>query len=225
MKKLIYILSLFTAALMAACEKHVEPVDLTLKVGNVYRIDGTIVPVDYHRGQGTDAPQAVGIITAVGTPEDNYSALVMALRDLDGTYWFTAKKAETEVSSDIQAFNGKENTAMLLSEYAEDKELDPMGAVMASTYSVGGISGWHLPSVGEMRSVADNRFVIRRTLQLLGPDVADDFTGDWYLTSTVDGSSGETSELYNYCIIMPEGRFWSELKTHQHKVRPFLMLR
>ena len=66
---------------MAACEEHQEVVDLTLRVGNVYRTDGTIVPAQHHKAQGDDAPMAVGVLVAVGGQDDNYSALVMALED------------------------------------------------------------------------------------------------------------------------------------------------
>lgn len=222
MKIMHYIMALLAALAMVACDEHEELVDLTLKVGNVYRVDGTIVPPAHHRQQLDQAPQAVGVVVAVGTADDNYSALVMGLYDLEDSYWFAAKESETDASTDLEAFNGKENTTMLLSEYKEDESLDPMGAIMAATYNAGGITGWHLPSVGEIRAVVQNRSTVLGTINMLG---ADDFRDEWYLTSTVDGSSSETAVMYNYCILMPEGRVASELKTQSHRVRPFMILR
>ena len=217
-----FILSLLAASVLAACDKHEEVVDLTLRVGNVYRMDGTIVPPEHHKRQQQEAPQAVGVIVAVGQDGDNYSALVMGLHDLDGKYWYSGKSAETGAGTDLDAFNGKENTTTLLTEYTEDADLDPMAAIMAATYTAGGITGWHLPSVGEMKAVVSNRLTIRGTLHSLGYD---EFRDEWYQTSSVDGTSDETAVLYNYCIIMPEGRVVSELKTQEHRVRPFLILR
>ena len=85
-----------------------------------------------------------------------------------------------------------------------------------------GALSWHLPSVGEMQAVITDRYTIRESISIVG---GDDFSNEWYLTSTVDGSSNETAEMYNYCVIMPEGRVVSELKTMTHKVRPFLIIR
>lgn len=215
-------MALLAAVVMVACDEHEEVVDLTLKVGNVYRADGTIVPPAHHRQQLDQAPQAVGVVVAVGTEDDSYSALIMGLYDLEDLYWFSAKEAETEAGTDLEAFNGKENTSMLLSEYKEDNSLDPMGAIMAATYNAGGITGWHLPSIGEMKAVVKNRSTVLGTVSMLG---ADDFKDEWYLTSSVDGASSETIIMYNYCILMPEGRVASELKTESHRVRPFLILR
>ena len=217
-----YIMALLAICTMVACDEHEEVVDLTLKVGNVYRVDGSIVPPKHHRQQLDNAPQAVGVVVAVGGEEDNYSALVMALHDLDDKYYFTAKSTETSAGTDLEAFNGKENTTTLISEYKEDEELDPLGAIMCAIYSAGNITGWHLPSIGEMKAVVKNRLPIRDALHTIG---AEEFKDEWYLSSTVDGSSDETAIMYNYCIIMPEGRVVSELKTQVHKVRPFMIIR
>lgn len=222
MRKLIYIWSLFMAVIMCSCEKHVIPVDLTLRVGNIYRADGSIVPPAHHRVEDETAPEAVGVVVSVGEDGDGYSALVMSLYDLQGSYCYAAETGETDASTDTELFNGKENTAILLSEYAENEKLDPRGAIMASAYYAGGVAGWHLPSVGEMQAVITDRYTIRESISIVG---GDDFSNEWYLTSTVDGSSSETAEMYNYCVIMPEGRVVSELKTMTHKVRPFLIIR
>ena len=222
MKIRTMILSLLATLLMVGCDEHVDVVDLSLKVGNVYRVDGSIVPPSHHVGQRDEAPQAVGVVVAVGTTSDKYTALVMALEDLDESYWFSGITDDTDVSTDVKAFNGKENTAMLLSEYAKNKELDPTGAIMAGAYQAGGITGWHLPSVGEMLAAVNNRETVSNTLKMLH---VTGFTGEWYLTTTADGTSSETKMLYNYCIIMPEGRVNSKLKTELHKVRPFMIIR
>ena len=213
---------MIAACIMIACDEHQEVVDLTLRVGNVYRVDGTIVPVQYHLQQAETAPTAIGVLVAVGEKEEDYAALIMALEDLEGKYYFTAKIAETKVKTDLVNFNGKENTTILLAEYAEDEELDPMGAIMAGAYRAGGIAGWHLPSVAEMMAAVNNRQKVTETLRMLK---AKDFNNEWYLTSTADGTSDETILRYNYCVIMPEGRIVGELKTEKHNVRPFMIIK
>ena len=216
------IIMMIAACIMGACDEHQEVIDLTLKVGNVYRGDGTIVPVQYHMQQGEAAPIAIGVLVAVGEKDDNYAALIMALEDLEGRYWFTAKTADTKVNTDLVNFNGKENTTILLSEYAEDETLDPMGAIMAGAYRAGGVAGWHLPSVAEMMEAAKNRQKVEESLRMLN---AKNFDNEWYLTSTADGTSDETALRYNYCVIMPEGRIVGELKTEKHNVRPFMIIK
>ena len=74
----------------------------------------------------------------------------------------------------------------------------------------------------EMLAAVNNRETVSNTLKMLH---VTGFTGEWYLTSTADGTSSETKMLYNYCIIMPEGRVNSKLKTELHKVRPFMIIR
>lgn len=222
MKKIVYFLTLLIAVGLYSCDDHIELVDLSLKIGNIYRMDGTIVPVDYHLTQGEEAPEAIGVVTGIGAKEDSFSALVVALVDLPGNYYFSNDTIETNASSDLEAFNGKENTAALLAEYAENENLDPMGAVMATAYSAGGVAGWHLPSVAEMYSVVKNRGIVIDAIKKVG---GEDFKDEWYLTSTVDGTSDKTSLFYNYCIIMPEGRRISDFRNSSHKVRPFFVLK
>lgn len=223
MKKIGFIiLTVFMCITTIGCEEHLEPVDLSLKIGNIYRTDGTIVPIDYHLAQGKDSPEAVGVVCAVGEKKDNYNALVVALNDLGNEYYFANDTVATKASSDLELFNGKENTAALLAEYGENENLSPMGAVMATAYTAGNIAGWHLPSVAELYSIVKNKGIIISSIKQVG---GEDFEDEWYLTSTVDGTSDNTSLFYNYCIIMPEGRRVSDFRTSSHKVRPFLIIR
>lgn len=222
--------------MLCACDKHEEVVDRSLRIGNVYCADGSVIsPDDYNTllQNGDVQPVALGVIVAVGIDEDNYSALIMSKEDLSGTYAFlNTYSEEGNNSTSLTTFDGKENTSMLLNAYNESTEEDdngnvsygivPDAAIAATCYTAGYIAGWHLPSVGELKAAINNINKISASLAIIGGDI---FENDWYQTSTVDGSSSESSMMYNYNVIMPEGRIVSTLKTEAHKVRPFLILR
>lgn len=207
------------AVLPSCLDEHVPVVDLSLRVGNVYCADGQIVPVDHFL---TTDLTPVGVVVAVGAPEDSYRALVMGLEDLGDTHFLNTIQEEVSgVSADLTLFNGKENTAALLYAVTENEELNPGGALLAASYIAGGMSAWYLPSVAEFRSVAASWSAVSSTLAAIGAEPL----GTRYQTSTVDGTSDDSAMLYNYCIELPKGNVTSTLKTEPHTVRPFLLLR
>lgn len=226
MKKFTHIIliGMMTALMMSvtSClDEHIEPVDLTLKVGNVYCHNGSVYPVN-HCTQQTDL-QPVGVVVAVGGENDSWQALVMGLHDIGKACYLDDTASEIKgISTDTDAFDGKQNTSALIQAMADDKSVRPEAALMVAAYTEGGTSGWHLPSVAELRMAAVNRWAIHNAINAVG---GEPFSDDWYQTSTTDGSSSETEMLYNYCVILPEGRVVSENKTVEHRVRPFLILR
>ena len=220
MKHLIPVAFLMALFSFASClDDHENPIDLSLKVGNVYYSDGSIWPVDYYKAEGV---QPVGIVTAVGGPNDKYRALVMALEDIGTAYYLnTLDEDIAGISSDLTTFDGKENTAALLYAAVSDTLLTPASALLCSSYIAGGISAWHLPSVAEFRTVSTNYPAITATLRAL--DMAK--LGDCYQTSTTDGTSNNNSKLYNYIIELPKGNTTSAMKTESHVIRPFIILK
>lgn len=207
------------AVLPSCLDEHVPVVDLSLRVGNIYCADGQIVPVDHFL---TTDLMPVGVVVAVGGADDTYRALVMGLEDLGETHFLnTLEEDVSGVSSDLTLFNGKENTAALVFAVTENEELNPGGALLATSYIAGGISAWYLPSVAEFRAVTAGWTAVAGTLSALGAEPL----GTRYQTSTVDGTSDDSSMLYNYCIELPKGNVTSTLKTEPHAVRPFLLLR
>lgn len=216
------ILLAMVSSFFACLDDHEEPVDLSLKVGNIYCEDGNIYPVDFYLNQ--EVP-AAGVITAVGGPEDNYRALVIALEDAGNTYYLNDFIDDiSDVSTDITLFDGKENTAALLIASLESDsttQIIPAGAILCSTYRASGLGAWHLPSVAEFRSVATSYATIARSLNEIGAEPL----GETYQTSTIDGNSGSNEQLFNYTIELPKGNIASTLKTESHPVRPFLILR
>lgn len=224
MKKIhiIAFLLMLAASFTACLDEHQEPVDLSLKVGNIYCVDGNIYPVDYFATMGKSP---AGIVTAVGGPNDNYRALVMGLEDAGQAYYVnTVLEDISDVSSDVTLFDGKENTAALLMAALNSDStcvIIPAGALLCSTYNANGVGAWHLPSVAEFRTVASAYTVISASLKAVGAAPLD----VRYQTSTIDGTSSNAQQLYNYTIELPKGNIASSIKTESHLVRPFMILR
>ena len=216
-KGFIYSILLFMGGIMASCDKHEDLTDYTLKVGIIYCMDGTIVPPGEFPGMGK---QAVGVVVRVGEKEEDSQAIVVGLRDIGMAAYADTLYTIRSVSSDITLYNGKHNTAALMNEYTEEERLNPGAAIKCANYTCGDINGWHLPSVAEVKAAGNG--AVRRSIDIAGGAA---FKEDWYMTSTIDGSSEETTVNYNFCINMAEGRVVSSYKTEAHLVRPFLVIR
>ena len=220
MKKIFSIIMAVVALGFVACvDDHQEPVDLSLKIGNVYCTDGSIYPVDYFKNQGLEA---AGIVTKVGGKEDAFRALVISLEDIGSHQYMTSLEAEaSSISSALDAMDGKENTSALVYASIEDSLVVPTAALECVAYRASGKEAWHLPSVAEFRTVTDNYWTIERSLR----EVGGESLGHLYQTSTVDGTSSSNEKLYNYLIELPKGNVSGTLKTDAHPVRPFLILK
>lgn len=216
MKNLIYTILLTLVAGLTACDEHEVPVDWSDKDGNIYCTDGSIIPLQELE---SSAKTPAGVVVKVGAETDGFQAIVIALQDVGYHAFADTLYNISNVTTDISAFDGKSNTAALLVEYVEEPKLCPSAAIKASSYNASGITGWHLPSVAELK--AANNAVVQAALRQVG----EPFDTDWYVTSTVDGTSSETAVNYNYCVSMTEGRVVSSIKTESHKVRPFLMVK
>lgn len=215
------IVTIFAGLNTSCVDDHVEPVDMTLKVGNVYCANSAIIPVDYYL-QGYNS-QAVGVVAAVGTEEDNFRALIMSLEDLGRARFLNDVNIEVDnIYTDAEEYNGKESTSALVYAASQNDKIYPDAALLCSGYMAGSITGWHLPAIAEWKRTVVNKETISRTLALLE---VQGFRDDWYQTSTADGASDETILMYNYVITLPEGRVTSSIMTEEHYVRPFLTLK
>ena len=220
MKKIILAAFALAATTLGSClDEHIDPMDLSLKVGNVYCENGSIYPYDYIVMQ--DSP-AAGVVTAVGTKDDAFRALVVALEDAGSESFLNKAEDNLQgVSTDLTTFDGKENTAGLLYAVMKDSTLVSGSAILCSTYMAGGAATWHLPSVAEFRTVAQNYATVAQTLD----KVKGQPLGDCYQTSTADGTSNNSARLYNFLIELPKGNASSVMRTESHPVRPFLILK
>ena len=84
------------------------------------------------------------------------------------------------------------------------------------------VTGWSLPSIGELKMLSANLETIRKSMQTIKGDV---FSTSPYLSSTPDGSSSQTEELYAKCITLQSGYVSSILKTDAAQIRPVLRIK
>ena len=84
------------------------------------------------------------------------------------------------------------------------------------------VTGWSLPSIGELRMLSANLEIISKSMQTVKGDM---FASSPYLSSTPDGSSPQTEELYAKCITLQSGYISSILKTDVAQIRPVLRIK
>lgn len=216
MKNILYILLLALTAALPSCDKHEAPLDWSDKDGNIYCTDGSIVPLEALQ---TSGKTPAGVVVKVGGADDGFQAVIIALQDVGYHAFADTLYNISDVTTDMTAFDGKNNTAALLVESENEPRLNPQAAIAAGSYNESGITGWHLPSVAELRTA--NTPEVQQALKQVGQP----FDNDWYVSSTVDGSNSQTAINYNYCVSMTEGRVVSSIKTESHKVRPFLLVK
>ncbi len=207
---LIGISSLFS------CQPHKEPIDYSLKAGNIYCSNGNIVPPNVYE----ENMNGIGVIVTIGKEEDNFSAIAVAKEDI-GYYAYADTLMDLETNGEYVTFDGKENTAILIAGSIEKDEYDVPAAKAAYSYIAGIVSGWHLPSAGELKDMAAKKGVVKHSLELIGGKWLDE--EEWYQSSTQDASNDETKQLYNLNV-SSGGRVKASLKTESRPVRPFIVI-
>lgn len=225
MKKIMFLLSLAVLTLATGCKKHTmiepepNPVDLTMRVGNIYCSDGTTIdPYNYNKAGMTNA---VGVIFWVNDSLDVEDKAYIVSR-FDAKFNENTKcswsdtLAETGVSTSITEMNGAANTTEIIS-----YEMKNGGCFEAKDYAVtyhdGNYFNWYLPSAAQLVELYRNQEAVIQALQYCE---GNDFSNVWYWTSTED-NDGEESKKYNaYIVSLREGHIQAELKTNSHVVRP-----
>jgi len=229
-----------------SCEDHQEIVqfrELAVTPGSILCSDGRAVSYDDYR----DDMDGVAVIVRTGTADDDYRFIAIGMKDI-GSYPYVRKDGDdieeffdNGAGTDVNAFDGKENTAAMISqEYVKEKKVtgqDSEGngfsysvyetlsfpaADAASAYMSGKMQGWHLPSCGEWLAVFTQRETVMRSLRLIGGDWVDE--QGWYQSSTQDGASKETVSYYNL-MVSPSGTSKGTMKTQDGPVRPFITIK
>lgn len=222
MKKIMLLL-LAILTLATGCKKHTEPepnpLDLTMRVGNIYCSDGTAIdPYNYKKNGMTNA---VGVIFWVNDSlnvEDK--AYIVSRFDSKWNnntkcYW-SDTLAETGVSTSITAMDGAANTTTIIS-FEQKKGGKFQAKDYAVSYHDGGCLNWYLPSAAQLVELYRNKEAVIKALQCCE---GEDFSRVWYWTSTED-NDGDESRKYNALIVtLAEGHIQAELKTNFHDVRP-----
>jgi len=201
--------AVFTVLAMASCEEHTDIYDSSIKVGNILLSDNTVVSP---YGYDIDSHMAVGVIFY--TNED--TALVVGTKEL-GSYIYTDSIGTvSNVTNDAVSLCGAENTAAILSSAFHSP------AVEAVKNFHSPVSGWVLPSAGELKALSRNLAVVSVSMKAIGGDA---FTTRQYLSSSQDGSSTDSERMYYYSISLENGFITSVMKTTEGCVRPVLRIR
>lgn len=200
-----------------SCAKHEDGIDWTLQTGNIYCASGRIVPRDAY----VDDMGGIGVIAVVGGEDDDFRIIAVGRYDAGDHIWADSLVSVRNVSSDRVASNGSQNTAAMISEALEGK-ITMEAAEACLAYSDGRVSGWHLPSCGELMHAAVAISEINKSLRLIqGEQLRVD---GWYLSSTQDGSSSENEQIYALTVSM-HGNVRSTVKTLPCTCRPFIQVR
>ena len=195
---------------VVSCEEHTDIYDDRVSVGNILLSDNTLISP---YGYDSICHQAVGVVFYMNRD----TALVVGLREL-GEYQYTDSLATvSSVKNDAWSKCGAENTAAIMA--ADDLYSPAVEAVMRYDSP---ISGWALPSAGELRALSENLPVVRRAMEIVG---GDPFSDGQYLSSSQDGATSESEQMYYFSVSLRNGFVTSTVKTTPGRVRPVLRIR
>ena len=194
---------------MSSCSEHIEDWHGNVATGSILLSDNSIISL---QGYNSSSMEAIGVV--IGTRQD--SIWVVSTKNLGQSAYLDTLVNVANVSSDENALCGIDNTSALLK---TDRQSPAVKAIM--NYS-SPVKGWALPSIGELRMLSANIRTIEKVMETIGGDA---FLIAPYLSSTQDGSSTQTEELYAKCISLHSGYISSILKTDLAQVRPILRMK
>ena len=194
---------------MTSCEEHSDEFDGSLRVGNILLADNSVVSP---QGYDADGQQAVGVIFYCNRD----TALVVSTHELGSYAYADSLGTVGSVDSDSRTLCGAENTAALL----VSEIPTPAAEAVADFRSP--MASWALPSAGELRALASMLPVVENSMRMIG---GEPFSDGQYVSSTQDGSSSESEQMYYLSVAVRSGFVTSTIKTTPGRVRPVLRIR
>lgn len=194
---------------MTSCEEHTDEFDGSLRVGNILLADNSVVSP---QGYDADGQQAVGVIFYCNRD----TALVVSTHELGSYAYADSLGTVGSVDSDSHTLCGAENTAALL----VSEIPTPAAEAVADFRSP--MASWALPSAGELRALASMLPVVENSMRMIG---GEPFSDGQYVSSTQDGSSSESEQMYYLSVAVRSGFVTSTIKTTPGRVRPVLRIR
>ncbi len=194
---------------MTSCEEHTDEFDGSLRVGNILLADNSVVSP---QGYDADGQQAVGVIFYCNRD----TALVVSTHELGSYVYADSLGTVGSVDSDSRTLCGAENTAALL----VSEIPTPAAEAVADFRSP--MASWALPSAGELRALASMLPVVENSMRMIG---GEPFSDGQYVSSTQDGSSSESEQMYYLSVAVRSGFVTSTIKTTPGRVRPVLRIR
>ena len=216
MKKIIFTIAAILF-IVTSCKKHtiLDPSDRTLKIGNIYCDDGSVVdPVTYKE---TDQNNAVGVIFWVNSVDSTQNkALVVSLDNISGNLQWMDTLADVKVSSSITAFDGEENTNIIQT-FSLKNEVSAPASENVIRYKYKDVDCWFLPSVGQLVEIYKQKEILYKSFDVC---LGQDFDDVWYWSSNQD-NAGDESKKYNAMVVsLTEGKIHASRKMDFHSVRP-----
>ena len=207
--KVVIINCFITLILLCSCSDRPETIDKSLRVGNILLSDNTITsPEGYNKNTDT----AVGVIFY----QNGDTVIVVGVKELGQYIYSDSIGTIASVTNNSYSLCGTENTAAILSSSFQSP------AVNAITQYPSPISGWALPSAGELKRLSQNLNQVKIAMKVIG---GDDFKSGQYLSSSQDGTTSETQQLLYYGVSLQNGFVTSINKHVPNNVRPILRVR
>lgn len=214
------VLLLAVAVVLSSCTKHEEIIDNSLKIGNIYCSDGSIVNPSLFNKDGNK--KAIGIVFWYnnGNQETKDIGYAVALQDLQSDFLIDAEENISNVSEDENALNGASNTAAIKVYAAADTI--PINAVeKVLEYKPEGVTGWFIASAGQARLLSSNIAKVYETMDAIGGEKMP----GWYWTSTEDAKGEDNSVLFALIYSINENRMTPASKKSINKIRPIIAIR
>lgn len=190
---------------LMSCEEHLTTLDSSKEVGYIVLANNDIVSP-----QGYDGSRhhAIGVIFHVSGD----TAYAVCARECQAAPFSLSGVSVDGISKSTSDMKGFENTvAIITSGKARSEAVDEILALRDPA--------WYLPSAGELRALSMSLPAVERSMAAIG---GDPFANDYYLSSTEDGSSASSSDMYCYCVSVRNGYTASTMKSEPHLVRAFM---
>ena len=211
-RRMAYVISFCLAFiityLLSACADHDDMFDSGIKVGNILLSDNTLInPGNYE----PDKMNAVGVVFyAKGD-----TAIAVAPKEVGDWCFSESFESISGTSNDVYSINGLTSTAAMMVADIDTPAADACVSYMSP------LSGWYLPSAGELKALASNLAVVSASMKIIG---GDDFSDVQYISSSEDNSSSNNAEIYCYCVSLLKGYAVSVPKNEAHRVRPVILI-
>jgi hypothetical protein len=216
MKK-IFLFIINGLCLFASCQEHEELIDISLKIGNLYCSDGSVVNPKSYRESGKTAVAVIFWVNENPEPATD-KAFAVSLENLPAVAWAELPENISSVSTSLEALNGTSNTASIIIWGSEEGVSTPAGSD-AYNYAKQGVFGWFLPSMAEAMHIYRNKDAIYDAFKYCD---GKEFSNIWYWTSTQDGTGPDTSILNALSVSLTEGRGTGSNKMNIFAVRPVI---
>ena len=195
---------------LTSCEEHSDIYDDTLKVGNIYLSNDRVVSPE---GYNPDTDDAVGVIFYVH--ED--TALVVGKQEMGSFIYSDSLGTIPNVVNDAVSLSGMQNTAAIrASEFA--KHFPALTALETNTSKV---TGWSLPSAGDLRALSVTLGMVSRSMALIS---SDDFSREQYFSTSQDGTTSSTEQENYFTVSLSTGSVTSTFKGEKSRLRLMLTI-